>query len=54
MNGSPSLYRFVKMRSSSFRPPYEVFSGGRGGGEAWAAKDLSALQSQITIRYMRR
>ena len=47
MNGSPALYRFVKIRSSSLSPPYDVFSGGGGGGDAWAAKDLSALHSRL-------
>ena len=39
MKGSPWRYKFVKMRSSSLRPPQEVLPGGGGvggGGEAAA------------------
>ena len=46
MKGSPCLYRFVKMRSSSAMPPKLVRSAGAAGAEAGPAAAAAAAEAE--------
>ena len=46
MKGSPCLYRFVKIRSSSAMPPKLVRSAGAAGAEAGPAEEVAAAEPE--------